>query len=387
LSFNQRKAALAGKLLMKPKNHLINVLAIAAVGISIAVLGFVGLLAFEDYVRIAPSRSVLGGQISPKEPRETPTQSDNKGEILSNADALALTQSFLSLFALFLAFIGLVATLALWWLQKKLEELNGQSSSLSVLVDAQNDNVISFIDFVWSRTPQITFTQQISFQVVWSLAPIQQFFVTHESENFWSSDYRKRSRGRIYFILAMHKFASDPTDMTYASRGPRQIDRTSQKTAIDLLLIARSDQHADRRLYRSASLRLSQAFRQCEMFEEARTVLKNLDTASRQKSDALGRNLGQWGGAMVDLQEGLASPSESNRASHFAAASKTMSNVYRSMFGDNRGLADFNESDLPNIAYYSAKAMWAARLTQASDDPSIAAGEKLLGEAINRIGT
>ncbi len=64
-----------------------------------------------------------------------------------------------------------------------------------------------------------------------------------------------------------------------------------------------------------------------------------------------------------------------------------MSNVYRSMFGDNRGLADFNESDLPNIAYYSAKAMWAARLTQASDDPSIAAGEKLLGEAINRIGT
>ena len=63
---------------MKPKNHLIDVLAIAAVGISIAVLGFVGLLAFEDYVRIAPSRNVLGGQISPKEPRETPTQSDNK---------------------------------------------------------------------------------------------------------------------------------------------------------------------------------------------------------------------------------------------------------------------------------------------------------------------
>jgi hypothetical protein len=156
---------------------------------------------------------------------------------------------------------------------------------------------------------------------------------------------------------ALSKFAKDPVrpaETIVQTGGPVQLLETAKK------LVGR-----DYSLERTIYVRLAQVYRHQWQFDHATSVLLDLNRISRERNDLRGRDLAEWGLALISLQQGFTDPSR--RVEHFREAREKMRRIYRDRRED---VPEHERANFANIAYYMAKSSWCYRLALGNNPSS-----------------
>jgi hypothetical protein len=289
----------------------------------------------------------------------------------TTADALGLVQSFLSLFALVIAFFTLIFGIIAWWLQQRFSELD----KIQSLSEAHYNNLLSIIELTIDQLPSMTFTQQIPSSFVRHIQGISRFIQTIDEQNFWVGEWRSKSRPRLYYTLGLLEFSGAPSNPPRSlgttllignDRRRRSSEQRQFKSAIDRLVEARSDPLCEKSLQRDILVRLVQIYRQHCRFDEAEDAAAGLETYARGDRD---RALSRWSKAVIQLQRGLNADTQNLRLRHFGVARMAMWDVYLAMFGPFSGKGStsstfYDPNADANFAYYCAKAIWSYRCAQ-----------------------
>jgi hypothetical protein len=241
---------------------------------------------------------------------------------------------------------------------------------------ASYSNIILTADLALTNLPDFTYTQQIPIKILHDLRILERTFVGPSGGRIWSELVETGNEDRIRYAMGLYYLGMNATPEAGDDAGPIAQGNKYSTSAVEHLVRASKTSDSDL-LKRNILIRLFQAYRQKSMYKKAEQVLDDLRRFDQQRSknyDPQANILARWGSALLDLQQGLEDQGLDSRRTLFASAATKMMNVFEDVFGwgselpqappNNRFYSSRRNS---NLAFYTAKALWAFRCTFGRD--------------------
>lgn len=301
------------------------------------------------------------------------------------AHILSLAEVIFGFFSLLLAIVSILGVSLGWWLNRRtndaIDAANKAKDAMESLKIA-NYNFILSANMALMHLPSFTYTQQIPLDFLGSLQILNNIFEEQDKQgHLWKALSDSNDGARISYARALFLLGTTNRSRIgeFVPGHMSSFDDKSGRPLTILELLYEANRRASGRsassLHRDVLVRLFQAWRQKESYEEAEKILNNLRTIL-EDGCTNDRVLADWGQCVLYLQWGENTLNLNERQKRFLAAAMVADKVYEKIeVKKAKPGKDIFLKVNTSIYYYLAKAYWSLRFTmpnklEESDLPS-----------------